>query len=52
MALQTVFNQHPDSALKDIAISGLTGGSSSRFAKVDSSEIYVPLKKRVGSQNR
>ena len=32
---------------RDTSISGVPGGSSSRLARNDISEVYVPLKKRV-----
>lgn len=38
---------NPDQSLKDLAVSGYTGGSSSVLARKDSSDIYIPLKKRV-----
>jgi hypothetical protein len=39
----------PNTSLKDIGISGVTGGSSSVLARkeVNTSNIYVPLKKRM-----
>ena len=41
--------EYPDSSLRDIGVSGFTGGSSSVLARKDSEakELYVPLKKRL-----
>lgn len=47
LALQATFEQYPDSALKDITVSGLTGGSSSRLSRGDVGEVYIPLKRRM-----
>jgi hypothetical protein len=40
---------YPDTPLKDIGYSGVVGGSSSVLSRkeIDSSSIYVPLKKRI-----
>ena len=40
---------HPDTPLKDIGYSGVVGGSSSVLSRkdIDTSSIYVPLKKRI-----
>jgi hypothetical protein len=39
----------PNTSLKDIGISGVTGGSSSVLSRkeINTSNIYVPLKKRM-----
>lgn len=40
---------YPNIPLKDLGLSGLSGGSSSVFARKESSnnKFYVPLKKRL-----
>ena len=45
--MQATFEQYPDSALKDLTVSGVTGGSSSRLSRPDVGEVYVPLKRRM-----
>ena len=41
--------EYPDHQLKDVGISGYTGGSSSALSRKDlkQKEIYIPLKKRL-----
>jgi hypothetical protein len=41
---------YPDSALKDLTVSGKTGGSSSRLLRGDLKEVYIPLKRRLAEQ--
>jgi len=40
---------YPDSSLKELGVSGFTGGSSSVLARKETanSDLYIPLKKRI-----